>query len=240
MSLREKIKRRFTSKKSSDASDGYPPRRKDIEYYKPHEIPKSKYRGKVDKLHQATLDAYTLEGAFASARRRASNAFSGTFSPRGTNAQSTAPSAAASASPSTAVSRRPSYAREPSHLSTTSSVPDSPTEDGAARARSKNNSQGSSGSSESASPSLITDATDSPQSDGISRILTANTLSRAELPLSMSLELEKTSTAKQEKELQYDSHFSPEDLERAMTQATLRPRRGTVVAMGVVQPGEYA
>jgi hypothetical protein len=235
MTLREKLKRRFTGKKSSDASDGYPPRRKDIEYYKPHEIPKSKYRGKVDKLHQATLDAYSLEGAFSSARRRASNAFSGTFSPRGTNAQSAAPSASPSAAPSTTVSRRPSYSRERSHLSTTSSVIDEATTD--SPPKSKNNShgsQGSSGSSESVSPSLITDVTDSPQSDGISRVLTANTLSLAELSL------EKTTTAKPAPDLQYDSHFSPEDLERAMTQATLRPRRGTVIAPVIIQPESYS
>lgn len=231
MSLREKIKRRFTGKKSSDASDGFPPRRKDIEYYKPNEIPKSKYRGKVDKLHQATLDAYSLEGAFNSTRRRASAAFSGTFSPRGTNAQSAATSASPSAAPSAANSRRPSYSRARSNLSTANSITDESDDTVPA---SKKNSQGSQGSAGSAgsSPSLTTDATDSPRSDGISRTLTAATdLSRAE---PMSYALDRTETAKPT-DPQYDTYFSPEELEKAMTQATLRPRRGTVIVPVIVQ-----
>ncbi|ETN46841.1 uncharacterized protein HMPREF1541_01030 [Cyphellophora europaea CBS 101466] len=221
MSLREKIKRRFT-KKSSDASDGYPPRRKDIEYYKPNEIPKSKYRGKVDKLHQAQLEAYSLEGAFKSVRRRASQALSGTFSPGGTNARSAAASAAASA----ATSRRPSFARARSQLSTANSISeerdDSPD---SGRTRTKNRSQDS-------SPSLVTDHTNSPEFDEISRAITAAD-SRADVPV---LTLEKTVTAGLGQP-QYDTHFSPEDLEKAMTRATLRPRRGTVVVPVIIQPG---
>lgn len=226
MTLRDKIKKRFT-KKSSDASDGNPPRRKDIEYYKPHEIPKSKYKGKVDKLHQAQLEAYSMEGAFSSARRRASAAFSGTFSPYGTGSRS----AAASASPSIANSRRPSYAHTRSHLSTTNN---SVSEESPERADSpdtipapvKNNSQDS-------SPSLTTDDTDSPESVGISRSITAAE-SRNEL---YNLDLEKTATAKPSGKVPgYENHFTAEELEHAMSQASLRPRRGTVLGPVIVQP----
>lgn len=216
MSLKERIKRRFT-KNSSDASDGYPPRRKDIEYYKPNEIPKSKYRGKVDKVHQAQLEAYSLEGAFNKVRRRASQALSGTFSPGGTNAQSAATSAANS--------RRPSFARARSQLSTANSISEerSDSPDSNKTLSRKNHSHDS-------APSLVTetDATDSPQSDEISRAVTA----ADSLP---NLTLQKTVTAGTA-ELQYEQHFSAEELEKAMTQATLRPRRGTVVAPVIIQP----
>ncbi|RJE17302.1 hypothetical protein PHISCL_10361 [Aspergillus sclerotialis] len=58
MGLRVKLRRTFTSKKNSAGSETGPngepyyTDRKDIQYYKPHEIPKSKYRGKVDPEHQ--------------------------------------------------------------------------------------------------------------------------------------------------------------------------------------------
>lgn len=223
MGLRENLKRRFT-KKASDASDGNPPRRKDIEYYKPNEIPKSKYRGKVDKVHQAQLEAYSMEGAFQSTRRRASNAISGTFSPRGTGARS----AATSLAPSAVNSRRPSYARERSHLSTANSVsedPDDSPEDSTEQSGAKSNSQDS-------SPGLISDDTDSPESSAISRSITAAD-SRNDLT---SLSLEKTVTAKPAKEAQFDNHFTAEELEQAMTQASLRPRRGTVLGPVILQP----
>ena len=222
MTLRERIKRRFT-KNHSDASDGYPPRRKDIEYYKPNEIPKSKYKGKVDKVHQAQLEAYSLEGAFNKVRRRASQALSGTFSPGGTNAQSAAASAANS--------RRPSYARARSQLSTSNSISeersDSPDSN---KTCTKNNSHDS-------SPSLTNDDTESPQSDEISRAITASDSRADTLP---NLTLQKTITAGGPSELQYEQHFSAEELEKAMTQATLRPRRGTVVAPVIMQPEALA
>ena len=78
--------------------------RTDIEYYKPNEIPKSKYRGKVDPEHHASLHAFSLADAFSAARRRSSLALSGTFSPGGTKDQS----AASSRVQSRAASRRPS------------------------------------------------------------------------------------------------------------------------------------
>lgn len=250
MSLREKIKRRLTGKRTSDGSDGFPPRRKDIEYYKPNEIPKSKYRGKVDKIHQAQLEAYSLEGAFNKVRRRRSQALSGHYSPGGTNARSAAASAANS--------RRPSYQRTRSHLNESSNNDDnepgpersdSPDSDKTAAGTSttnKNNSQDS-------SPSLTTDDTDSPQSTlDISRSITAAD-SRSDIPIP-GLTLTKTTTvsggvttdlllsssqqSQQQQQMQYDQHFSAEELEKAMTRATLRPRRGTVVAPVIIQPTE--
>lgn len=234
MSLREKIKRRFTGKKSSDASDGFPPRRKDIEYYKPNEIPKSKYRGKVDKIHQAQLEAYSLEGAFNKVRRRASQALSGTFSPGGTNARSAAASAAASA----ANSRRPSYARERSHLFTSATNDDDEQRSNSTDSNKTTSATPNKNNSQDSSPSLVTDDTDSPTTTGdISRSITAAE-SRADIP---GLTLTKTITAggdDADLQQQYDQHFSAEELEKAMTRATLRPRRGTVVAPVIIQPTE--
>jgi hypothetical protein len=109
MGLRVKLRRTFTSKKNSTGDstltkEEHYTSRTDIEYYKPHEIPKSKYRGKVDPEHQASLAAFSLANAFSAARRRSSLALSGTFSPGGTKAQSRA----ASRAQSRVQSRRPS------------------------------------------------------------------------------------------------------------------------------------
>jgi hypothetical protein len=109
MAIRERLRRKFGSKKGSgDSTTGSdsPPRRTDIEYYKPHEIPKSKYKGKVDKAHQEKLEAYSLGDAFMAAGRRSSQALSGSFSPGGTQSQS----------------RRTSYARPRSILSVASAA----------------------------------------------------------------------------------------------------------------------
>ena len=114
MAIRDKLRKTFSSKKNGSRdttpNSTSPPLRKDIEYYKPHEIPKSKYRGKVDKAHQESLDAYSFGDAFQSTVRRASQALSGTFSPGGTQAQSAAQS------------RRSSWlSRDPSSMSTVAS-----------------------------------------------------------------------------------------------------------------------
>jgi hypothetical protein len=109
MGLRVKLRKTFsssTNKKNSTSSQTGPNgetlymHRTDIEYYKPNEIPKSKYRGRVDPEHQATLQAFSLSDAFSTDRRRSSVALSGTFSPGGTNAQSAAHSRVASRRPS--------------------------------------------------------------------------------------------------------------------------------------------
>lgn len=93
MTFRAKLKKTF-SKKSSGSGESTPSGdnnyavRTDIEYYKPNEIPKSKYRGKVDKAHKEKLESFTFADAFATVRRKSSQALSGTFSPGGTKSQS--------------------------------------------------------------------------------------------------------------------------------------------------------
>lgn len=92
MAIRDRLRKRFGSKKNgsddSTPGDNSPRKRNDIEYYKPNEIPKSKYRGKVDKAHQDRLDSYSLGDAFNVVRRKSSQALSGTLSPGGTQSQS--------------------------------------------------------------------------------------------------------------------------------------------------------
>jgi hypothetical protein len=103
--------------------------RTDIEYYKPSEIPRSKYRGKVDPEHAASLQAFSLADAFSGAPRRSSAALSGTFSPGGTKSQSAAQSRVHSRVPS----RRPSI-HEHSGLRQHTEVDD---EDGSSRSTSR-------------------------------------------------------------------------------------------------------
>ena len=92
MGFRSRLSKKFSSKKagfdSPKSGSTSPPRRTDIEYYKENDIPKSKYRGKVDKAHQERLDSYSLGDAFNTLRRKSSQALSGTFSPGGTKSQS--------------------------------------------------------------------------------------------------------------------------------------------------------
>lgn len=98
MAIRDKLRKTFGGKKkegssssgtSSTSSDPtYYTGRTDIEYYKPHEIPKSKYRGRVDPEHKERLDAYSFGDAFNQVRRRSSQALSGIMSPGGTKSQS--------------------------------------------------------------------------------------------------------------------------------------------------------
>lgn len=94
MPFRQKLKKTFGSKKNgsgsgeSSNSGSTSPRRTDIEYYKPNEIPKSKYRGKPDPEVVGAFEAYSFGDAFQSTDRRPSQALSGTFSPGGTQAQS--------------------------------------------------------------------------------------------------------------------------------------------------------
>src|SRR5271169_6567529 len=87
MSFRAKLKKTFGGKRSGEntLSGDSTPRRSDIEYYKPHEIPKSKYRGHFDPEHQEKLHSFSFADAFG---RRASSIMSGAFSPGGTKAQS--------------------------------------------------------------------------------------------------------------------------------------------------------
>ena len=119
MGLRLKLRKTFSSssKKSNSTSTNnnttttqpslYPNEplytsRTDIEYYKPNEIPKSKYKGRVDPAHHASLQAFSFSDAFTTAKRRTSLALSGTFSPGGTKSQSRVPSRVHSRRPSVA------------------------------------------------------------------------------------------------------------------------------------------
>lgn len=105
MAIRDRIRKTFGKKESpsptgSDAQLSTKPSeyhctstysytgRTDVEYYKPHEVPKSKYRGKVDPEHKDLLEAYSFTIAFSSPQRRASQALSGVMSPGGTKSQS--------------------------------------------------------------------------------------------------------------------------------------------------------
>lgn len=122
MGLRLRLRKTFSSSHKKPTAETHTPSpgetyytdRTDIEYYKPHEIPRSKYRGKIDPEHQASLAAFSLADAFASVKRRSSLALSGTFSPGGTKAQSRATSRA----PSRVQSRAPSrvHSRAPSRV----------------------------------------------------------------------------------------------------------------------------
>ena len=102
MGLRDRVRKTFGKKDGSSSSGGSTPStssdpshytgRTDIEYYKPHEIPKSKYKGKVDPEHKEMLDSYSFGDAFQTMRRRSSQALSGIMSPGGTKSQSRRPS----------------------------------------------------------------------------------------------------------------------------------------------------
>lgn len=105
MAIRDRIRKTFGKKESpsptgSDTHTSTKPSeyhytgpysytgRTDVEYYKPHEVPRSKYRGRVDPEHKDLLEAYSFTDAFSSAPRRASQALSGVMSPGGTKSQS--------------------------------------------------------------------------------------------------------------------------------------------------------
>lgn len=102
MAIRDRLRRTFKRNKDSTSSGGSTPStgsdpnhytgRTDIEYYKPHEIPKSKYKGKVDPEHKERLEAYSFADAFSTVRRKSSQALSGIMSPGGTKSQSRRPS----------------------------------------------------------------------------------------------------------------------------------------------------
>lgn len=85
MTFRAKVKKALKGNRSSgyDSSDS-PPKRTDIEYYKPGEIPRSKYRGPWNQKHQDQLHAFSFEDAF----RDRKNSIPASCSPRGTLAQS--------------------------------------------------------------------------------------------------------------------------------------------------------
>lgn len=101
MGLRDRVRKTFKKKDGSSSGGSTPSTssdpihytgRTDIEYYKPNEIPKSKYKGKVDPEHKEKLDSYSFGDAFQTVRRKSSQALSGIMSPGGTKSQSRRPS----------------------------------------------------------------------------------------------------------------------------------------------------
>jgi hypothetical protein len=83
MSFRAKVRRALKGSKGK-SDDNNPPQRTDIEYYKPGEIPRSKYRGPWNQKHQDKLHAFSFEDAFRDPQPTIPTA----QSPRGTTAQS--------------------------------------------------------------------------------------------------------------------------------------------------------
>ncbi|KIV81468.1 hypothetical protein PV11_03654 [Exophiala sideris] len=224
MGLRIKLRKTFSSssaKKSSfpDCSptgEKYYTDRTDIEYYKPNEIPKSKYKGRVDPEHAASLAAFSLADAFSLAKKRSSAALSGTFSPRGTNAQSRAASRIASRAASRAQSRATSRApsRRPSFDIHRSNL----------RIAANDSSISSSGTASiSASTALDIETA----STSISNHTTAVASAPAERNMKLvdsgigmdmpDIVLTKQMTA-------HDTPFTVEELEQAMTRASLKPK----------------
>ncbi|EXJ66547.1 uncharacterized protein A1O5_10216 [Cladophialophora psammophila CBS 110553] len=230
MGLRVKLRRTFTSKKNSTGSETGPngeiyyTNRKDIEYYKPNEIPKSKYRGKVDPQHQASLQAFSLADAFSSARRRTSLALSGTFSPGGTKSQS----AAASRVHSRAASRRPSVQEHPLSALRNQSGADSEGSGSSSDSTSRQKSAAASTAfdADTASTSLSDQATAVPSAPAEPNNKLAQHDSGIHMPELAALSKQTTG---------HDTPFTAEELEQAMTRATLRPRdfgdRGIGVAL---------
>jgi hypothetical protein len=89
MPFREKVKKAFGGKKNSGDSpsssgSNSPRKRTDIEYYKPGQIPSSKYRGPWNQKHQDKLQAFSFEDATQNRK----GSIPSVYSPRGTNAQS--------------------------------------------------------------------------------------------------------------------------------------------------------
>ena len=123
MAIREKLRKTFGKKSRGSSSGGSTPStssdpnhytgRTDIEYYKPHEIPKSKYKGKVDPEHKERLEAYSFADAFNTVRRKSSQALSGTMSPGGTKSQSRRPSYVSHISKASKDDRRKSIGTTP-------------------------------------------------------------------------------------------------------------------------------
>ncbi|KAI1609503.1 hypothetical protein EDD37DRAFT_653545 [Exophiala viscosa] len=215
MGLRIKLRKTFSSsstKKSSfpecsPTGEKYYTDRTDIEYYKPNEIPKSKYKGKIDPEHAASLAAFSLADAFSTAKKRSSAALSGTFSPRGTNAQSRAASRIASRAPS----RRPSFDIHRSNL------------------RTEAHTDSSISSSGSASISASTALDIETASTSISDHTTAVASAPAELNMKLvqhdsgiGMEIPDIMLSKQM--TVHDTPFTVEELEQAMTRASLKPK----------------
>ena len=206
MGIRSKISKKLSSKKTGsdlskcDSTSG--PRRTDIEYYKENEIPKSKYRGKVDPAHQEQLDSYSLGDAFQTLPRRPSQALSGTFSPGGTGSQSRRGSCIPGATNALGSMRLGNADDQDDQLLRRKSV---------------------------ASVGVQKEETVDEENDTL-----VNNSTDANIP---QITLQKTVTHRPSSPT--SSPFTREELEQAMSKATMRPRRGTVNAP-VVQPEAIA
>jgi hypothetical protein len=89
MPFRAKVKKAFGGKArdggdSPSSSSSSPPQRTDIEYYKPGQVPPSKYRGPWNQKHQDKLHAFSFEDA----TRDRKEPIPAAYSPMGTQAQS--------------------------------------------------------------------------------------------------------------------------------------------------------
>lgn len=203
MPLRERLKRTFTGGKKSD--DNTPagdksPKHKDVE--KPDDFPKPKYRGKIDKEHADRLQAFTFSDAFSDAFGRRKSSMSGTCSPGGTKSQSRRASWM-SKTKSSATGVGSGSDRDSKSLRRKSVVPDKVREN-------------------------RVDDTDVANA-GLSRKQTAEVNLSADNETRNALNLEKTVTHGAP-DPSNDTPFSTEDLEKAMTKATLKPQEDHVVA----------
>lgn len=214
MGLRDRVRKTF-KKKTSSSSGGSTPStssdpnhytgRTDIEYYKPHEIPKSKYKGRVDPEHKEKLESYSFADAFKTVRRQSSQALSGIMSPGGTKSQS----------------RRPSYV---SHMSKASrdgrkslvSIP-GPNEIAVPLSRA--------GTSSGNHPApLIRESSDDDTdvlNAGLSLSRRETAIAKPQVQHVPDVRLERQATAP-------DQPFTVEELEQAMSRATVRPEGNTL------------
>lgn len=227
MAIREKLRKTFKRKDSSGHStpssgsgEQYYTGRKDIEYYKISDIPKSKYRGIPDPKHKANLEAYSFGDAFAAIRRKSSQALSGIVSPGGTKSQS----------------RRASYMTSTTRGSVSSaSGPTGPADPG--------NEPDSEGRRPTASIPIVRESSDDstdPANVGLSRHATATQDERVNEATVPSINLQRMATTtdsesnseqgtpKQDGQTprpaqptQQDQPFTTEELEKAMTRITL-------------------
>lgn len=203
MGLGTKLRNKFKKKGDGSSSGGSTPStssdpthytgRTDIEYYKPHEIPKSKYKGRVDPEHKEKLDSYSFADAFNTVRRKSSQALSGIMSPGGTKAQS----------------RRPSYVSHASFISNSrrKSVASAIGPDANPLSRTT--------TSAGAPATLIRENSDD-DTDVHNAGFSTTRSTAASQPNVPDIKLQRQATVP-------DQPFTAEQLEYAMTQATLRP-----------------
>lgn len=228
MAIRERLRKTFGGKKKDGSASGksstssdptHYTGRTDIEYYKPHEIPKSKYRGRVDPEHQERLDTYSFADAFDEARRRGSRALSGIMSPGGTKSQSRRTSYMSHVSRDAPIAR--STAATPAPVELDNPLSRRPTNAGQPAALIRENSD---------------DDTDI-LNTGLSRSGTTKQ-DNDNIP---TLRLEREASSPQHdsdattpaNSYMYDHHFSADELEKAMTKATIKGTDNTPITSSI-------